>query len=220
MEMLVIMQKLAHISKTAILFTGLIFITCIDSKEGSSQQIPQTTSKTEFRKPFTADMVKTSNGIIVNDDGSIVHEGEGEATLISKIIQPSFSTFHSGSMVYIINEKANHVELRERLKIHFRLTMDGGETWTEWNDDEFSLLSTENKMSDDEPDSLFIFLLSGSKQENLYNGLEIEIVSKAINKGKIIVDILDFDFYRKSTEWFEDRKRHREEAERKKKRQE
>lgn len=189
---------------------------CIDSNNDSKiVNIPNTTSKTEFRKPFTADMVKTSNGIIVNNDGSIVHEGEGEAILTSKIIQPSFSTFHSGAMIYIINEKANHVELRERLKIHFRLTMDGGETWTEWNDDEFNLLSTENKMSDEEPDSLFVFLLSGSKPENLYNGLEIKIISNAINKGKIIVDVLDFDFYRKSTEWFDKMKKLKEEGERK-----
>jgi len=212
----VYMKTITQLLKTAIIFISLFFITCNNSKEGNSHQIPKTTSKTEFRKPFTADMVKTSNGIIVNNDGSLIHIGEGDVTLISRIMQPSFSTFHTGAMVYIINEKAKHVELRERLKINFRLTMDGGETWTRWNDDEFTLLSTESKMLDEEPDSLFVFLLSGSKPENLYNGLEIKIISNVINKGKIIVDVLDFDFYRKSTEWFDLMKGNREAAERKK----
>jgi hypothetical protein len=215
MKMGFIMQKIAQISKIAILFLCICFMSCVDSKNIITKQIPKTTSKTEFRKPFTAEMVGTSNGIIVNDDGSIIHIGEGEATLISKIIQPYFSTFHSGSMSYLYNEKAIFSEYRERVHVHFRLTMDGGETWSEWNDD-LNILSLEGVMWDNEPDDRFVYLLSGSFPEKLYNGVQIKIVSKEINQGQKIIDILRFNFDRESTEWFEDRKRNREKAERKK----
>ncbi len=219
------MEKLAPISKTAVLIISFLSVTlfsCMDSedtrnKEDGQKPIPPTTSEREFRRPFTATMVKTAHGITVNEDGSMMHSGAGEATLISKIIQPAFSTFHSGWMSYIINEKAIYVELRERLKIHFRLTMDEGDTWTEWNDDTFTLLSTEGWMSDDIPDSLFGHGFPGTRQERLYNGVEIKIVSAAVNQGKKIIDLLDFDFDRKSTEYFEKRdKRSPGNAERKK----
>ncbi len=214
------MKKLAPLSKTAVLIIALIGValfSCFDSREDGRKPIPPTTSRIEYRKPFTVAMVKTAHGIMVNEDGSMVHRGAGEATLISKIIEPAFSTFHFGSMAYIINEKANFVELRERLKIHFRLTMDGGRTWTEWNDDTFTILSTENMMSDEVPDSLFVHLLSGARHGRLYNGVEIKIVSAAVNQGKKIIDLLDFNFKRKSTEYFEDRRREKENVRRKKK---
>ncbi len=216
------MKKLAPLSKTAVLIIALIGValfSCFDSREDGREPIPPTTSRIEYRKPFTAAMVKTTHGIMVNDDGSMVHRDPGEATLISKIIQPTFSTFHSGWMSYIINEKANFAELRERLKIHFRLTMDGGRTWTEWNDDTFTILSTEGKMSDEVPDSLFGHGFPGSHQKRLYNGVEIKIVSAAVNQGKKIIDLLRFYFDRKSTQYFEDRRREKENVRRKKKSQ-
>ena len=87
----------------------------------------------------------------------------------------------------------------------FRLTKDNGETWSEWNND-LDILSLEGIMWDNEPDDRFGYLLSGSFTEKLYNGVQVRIVSEEINHGQKIIDLLMFNFDRKSTEWFEDRK--------------
>lgn len=185
-------------------------MSCMDSKESISSQIPHTTSEIEFFTNLTSEMVKESNGLAINDDGSIVHVSSGQAKLLTKLIQPSFLEFHTGFMGYLYNEKAIFSEFRNRVKVQFRLTINGGKTWSEWNDD-LDILSTENIMSDNEPDDRFGYLLSGSFPEKLYNGVQVRIVSEEINQGQEIIDLLRFSFERKSTEWFEMMERNREE---------
>lgn len=219
MEMEVIMQKLAHVLKTAILFISIYFISCDARNNNNKREIPQTTFAYEHKTLLTANMVETRSGLDINEDGSIVHTGTGQATLRTKIIQPSFSTFHTGSIGYKYNEKAIFSEYRQRVRVHFRLTMDGGETWSDWNED-LNILSTEGRMWDNEPDSLFGWLISGPFVDKLYNGVQVEFVSDKINEGQKIIDVFEFNFSRETNKWFEDRKRHREEAIRKKKRQE
>ena len=210
------MKTIIQLLKTVILFYCIYFIACFGGNDSGDRQIPQTTSAYEFRTLLTANMIDESSGLVINEDNSIVHVGTGQAILRTKLIKPSFSTFHTGFMGYLYMEKAIFSEYRERVQVHFRLTKDGGETWTGWNDD-LNLLSTENTMWDNEPDDRFGYLLSGSFPDKLYNGVQVKIVSEEINQGQKIIDILRFSFNRQSTEWFEDRKRHSEEAERKKK---
>ena len=92
---------------------------CCIKLDTTKNEIPRTTSAYESQTLLTIDMIDESTGLVINEEGSIVHTETGRAILITKIIQPSFSTFHTGSLFYLYNDKAIFSEYRERVRVHF-----------------------------------------------------------------------------------------------------
>ncbi len=57
MEMGVIMQKIAHVSKTAILFISVLFISCVNNKAKILIQYPKQRLKLNLKNPIVQMMV-------------------------------------------------------------------------------------------------------------------------------------------------------------------